>query len=57
MKKVKIRILLIFVFALFVSNQIFSQKQLYKWSNELELLKRVDLLPAYRSNQLIAETK
>ena len=53
MKKVKIRILLIFVFALFVSNQIFSQKQLYKWSNELELLKRVDLLPAYRSNQLI----
>ena len=53
MKKVKIRILMIFLFALFVSNQIFSQKQLYKWSNELELLKRVDLLPAYRSNQLI----
>ena len=53
MKKVKIKISLIFVFTLFASIQIFSQKQLYKWSNELELLKRVDLLPAYRSNQLI----
>ena len=30
-----------------------SQNQTYKWSDEVELLKRVDLLPAYRHNQLI----
>lgn len=30
-----------------------SQSQTYRWSDEVELLKRVDLLPAYRHNQLI----
>ena len=55
MKKVQILSLCLFVLSFCVSPQIFSQKQTYKWSDELELLKRIDLLPAYRSNQLIEQ--
>lgn len=32
-----------------------GQGQNYQWVNELELLKRIDLLPAYRHNQLIEQ--
>lgn len=32
-----------------------GQNQTYRWSDEVELLKRVDRLPAYRDNQLIEQ--
>ena len=32
-----------------------GQNQTYRWSDEVELLKRVDKLPAYRHNQLIEQ--
>ncbi|MEA4916966.1 glycoside hydrolase family 172 protein [Proteiniphilum sp.] len=35
--------------------QVNSQNQTYRWSDELELLKRVDRLPAYRENQLMEQ--
>lgn len=37
------------------SFQTQAQNKTFKWSDEVELLKRVDLLPAYRHNQLIEQ--
>jgi hypothetical protein len=42
--------LIVFLLCIF---QSYSQNRTYRWSDELELLKRIDLLPAYRDNQLI----
>lgn len=36
-------------------SQVRGQGQAYRWSDEVELLKRVDQLPAYRHNQLIEQ--
>ncbi len=35
--------------------QLQAQNKTFKWSDEVELLKRVDLLPAYRHNQIIEQ--
>lgn len=48
----KLKTILLALFFLGVFH-LHSQQQTYRWSDEVELLKRVDLLPAYRSNQLI----
>ena len=55
MKRMRIKFFLMFVFTLSISIHGFSQKQNYKWSDELELLKKIDLLPTYRSNQLVEQ--
>ncbi len=52
MIKISIKILVSVVLLL---NVFQVQSQTYKWSDEVELLKRVDLLPAYRHNQLIEQ--
>ena len=49
----KLEFILISLLTLCISSQVLSQQETYKWSNELELLKSVDQLPAYRSDQLI----
>ena len=48
--RLKTLLLTAFLLSLF---QVQSQNQAYRWSNEMELLKRVDRLPAYRHHQLI----
>ena len=53
MAKVSIKILGLLCFL--CSLQSYSQSRSYHWSNEAELLKRVDLLPAYRHNQLVGQ--
>lgn len=54
MKKATIQILLII--SLVVSAfQAQSQEKVYKWGDELELLKRIDKLPEYRSGQIVEE--
>ncbi len=54
MIKTSIKILLAIAF-LTMSFTIQGQKKVFRWSNELEQLKRIDLLPAYRHNQLIEQ--
>lgn len=54
MRRVSVKILVIVAFS-FLSFQANSQKNIYKWSDEVELLKRVDLLPEYRDNQIIEQ--
>lgn len=44
---------MISILTLCLSIQVFSQQKTYKWADELELLKSIDQLPAYRSDQLI----
>lgn len=46
---------LLFATFLLAVFQLHSQNRTYRWSDELELLKRVDLLPAYRHHQLIEQ--
>ncbi|MGV8963301.1 MAG: glycoside hydrolase family 172 protein [Candidatus Saccharimonadaceae bacterium] len=52
-RKVQIKVLLLCILTFNVSNQVFPQKQIYKWTDELELLKNIDQLPVYRSSQLV----
>src|SRR5690554_3374448 len=52
MRKKAITILVAVVFLAGLS-QVQSQNNAYRWSDEMELLKRVDRLPEYRHNQLI----
>lgn len=51
MRQITTRFSLIFLSVLFFALNVYSQK--YTFKDEVELLKRVDLLPAYRHNQLI----
>lgn len=53
MKKNAITVFLLLFLA--CSFQTQAQNKTFKWSDEVELLKRVDLLPAYRHNQLIEQ--
>jgi hypothetical protein len=57
MKKIVYRFVFLFSFLSIVLNGIAvtPNKLKYKWANELELLKRVDLLPAYRTGQLVEQ--
>jgi hypothetical protein len=48
----KIVLLITFLWALF---QVNGQTQTYRWSDEAELLKRLDRLPAYQQHQLIEQ--
>ncbi len=54
MRTVSIRSLLVSILFLtfFQAN---SQTDIYRWADEVELLKRLDLLPTYRNNQLIEQ--
>ena len=52
-RKVQIKVLLLCILTFNVSNQVFPQKYIYKWTDELELLKNIDQLPVYRSSQLV----
>lgn len=57
MKKISIQIIFLFYF-LSVGLSCFSAtpgKLVYKWGQELDLLKRIDLLPAYRTGQLVEQ--
>ncbi len=45
--------LLVLTFFLLGLSQVHAQNQTYRWSDEVEQLKRVDQLPLYRHNQLI----
>ncbi len=51
------KIIAIFVAVVFLAGlfHVSGQNQPYRWSDEVELLKRVDQLPAYRHNQLIEQ--
>lgn len=51
-KAITILVTLVFLAGLY---QVQSQNNVYRWSDEVELLKRVDQLPAYRHNQLIEQ--
>ena len=53
-KILRLKTLLLIAFLLGIF-QIHSQNQTYRWSDEVELLKRMDRLPAYRHNQLIEQ--
>lgn len=53
-KILRLNTLLLIAFSLGIF-QVHSQNQTYRWSDEVELLKRVDRLPAYRHNQLIEQ--
>ena len=55
MKKLQVKILFLCVLSLCISIQVFSQKQTYKWTDEIELLKNIDQLPVYRSDQLVEQ--
>ena len=54
MKRMRSRRLLLIVFLLALF-QVNGQTQTYRWSDEVELLKRMDRLPAYRQDQLIEQ--
>ena len=50
-----IKILLTITILLTSLSQVKSQTNIFSWSNEVEQLKRVDLLPQYRHNQIIEQ--
>ena len=52
MKKVSLLFLLAAIFLIGVF-QVQSQNKIYRWSDEVKLLKSIDQLPQYRHNQLI----
>jgi hypothetical protein len=57
MKKISIQIVFIF-YVLFLALNCLSavpNKPNYKWSDELELMKRIDLLPVYRTGQHVEQ--
>lgn len=55
MKKKTINILFILLMVVGLDLDVNAQKQTYGWRDEVELLKRVDQLPQYRSNQHVEQ--
>lgn len=53
MNKAQIKFFIVFALSLIFSISAIGQK--YNWIDEVELLKRVDLLPQYRSNCIVEE--
>lgn len=54
-KRMRLKAFLLIIAFLIGLLQVNSQSQTYRWSDEVELLKRVDRLPAYRHGQLIEQ--
>ena len=54
MNNLKNNFLILVAVLLLFGPQVMAQK-IYKWTNELELLKRVDKLPEYRTDSYVEQ--
>lgn len=55
MKKQTISTILVFLFSMLMSMNAYSQKQVWTWRDEVNLLKDISQLPKYRSHQLVEQ--